>query len=231
MTTLLLLMPGTPMLFQGQEFAASAPFFYFADLDAELAELVRKGRREFLTQFPSVVDYSQRAPLTDPSDPATAARCVLDFGERHTHAAAYALHQDLLALRQSEAAFRTPRRGAVDGAVLSATAFALRFFSDHHLDDRLLIVNLGHDLSRASFAEPLMAPPTPDYDWTIRWSSENPVYGGGGTPAIWARDYADRAIPDASGADCYLFAGESAIVLSPCPRAPRTAPTPRRRTA
>ena len=30
MTALMLLAPGTPMLFQGQEFAASAPFLYFA---------------------------------------------------------------------------------------------------------------------------------------------------------------------------------------------------------
>ena len=37
MTALLLLGPGTPMLFQGQEFAASTPFLYFADHDPELA--------------------------------------------------------------------------------------------------------------------------------------------------------------------------------------------------
>jgi maltooligosyltrehalose trehalohydrolase len=35
MTALTLLMPGTPMLFQGQEFSASAPFLYFADFEAE----------------------------------------------------------------------------------------------------------------------------------------------------------------------------------------------------
>src|SRR5206468_6144294 len=37
MTALLLLMPGTPMLFKGQEFSASAPFLYFADYDADFA--------------------------------------------------------------------------------------------------------------------------------------------------------------------------------------------------
>src|SRR5262249_39652646 len=54
MTALLLLGPQTPMLFQGQEFAASAPFLYFADHRPELAEQVARGRREFLTQFPSI---------------------------------------------------------------------------------------------------------------------------------------------------------------------------------
>src|SRR5207249_11014894 len=50
-TTLLLLLPQTPMLFQGQEFAASAPFLCFADQRPELATLVRSGRRDFLKQF------------------------------------------------------------------------------------------------------------------------------------------------------------------------------------
>jgi maltooligosyltrehalose trehalohydrolase len=231
MTALFILMPGTPMLFQGQEFAASAPFLYFADHESELADMVRKGRMEFLTQFPSIADFEGKTDLADPADRTTFARCVLDLGERETHAAAYALHKDLLKLRREDVAFRAPRRGDVDGAVLSSCAFALRFFSSEHLEDRLLIVNLGHDLTRSSFPEPLMAPPTPALDWAVRWSSENPIYGGRGTPPAWAQDYADRAIADASGADTYLFAGESAVVLSPRPRAERTGTPPRRRTA
>ena len=47
MTALLLLGPATPMLFQGQEFGASSPFFYFADHHADLAQLVAKGRGDF----------------------------------------------------------------------------------------------------------------------------------------------------------------------------------------
>jgi maltooligosyltrehalose trehalohydrolase len=85
MTALLLLSPGTPMLFQGQEFAASAPFLYFADFEPELAEAVRKGRGEFLMQFPSIVDLLHRGALTDPSAVETFERCKLDFGERDTH--------------------------------------------------------------------------------------------------------------------------------------------------
>src|SRR5690606_37332303 len=44
MTALLLLGPWTPLLFMGQEFAASSPFCYFADHEPELARLVQKGR-------------------------------------------------------------------------------------------------------------------------------------------------------------------------------------------
>ncbi|MGH9640614.1 MAG: alpha-amylase family glycosyl hydrolase, partial [Bryobacteraceae bacterium] len=42
-TALTLLAPGTPMLFQGQEFAASSPFLYFADHKPELADKIAKG--------------------------------------------------------------------------------------------------------------------------------------------------------------------------------------------
>src|ERR1043165_7567770 len=50
LTALLLLAPQTPMLFQGQECAASAPFLYFADHKPEVARSVAKGRRDFLQQ-------------------------------------------------------------------------------------------------------------------------------------------------------------------------------------
>jgi maltooligosyltrehalose trehalohydrolase len=55
MTALLLLGPWTPLLFQGEEFGASTPFLYFTDVgDEPLREAIRKGRFEFLAQFPSV---------------------------------------------------------------------------------------------------------------------------------------------------------------------------------
>jgi maltooligosyltrehalose trehalohydrolase len=47
MTALLLLMPGSPMLFQGQEFSASAPFLFFADHEPTLAAAIREGRSAF----------------------------------------------------------------------------------------------------------------------------------------------------------------------------------------
>ena len=203
MTALTLLMPGTPMLFQGQEFAASTPFLYFADFEPELAEAIRRGRAEFLTQFPSVVDVLERGLLADPGALETFERCKLDFDERRTHADAYALHGDLLKLRREEGAFRRQHPGGVDGAVLSASAFVLRFSTPDHLDDRLVIVNLGPDLSRSSFAEPLLAPPT-GTDWEVGWSSGDPTYGGNGTPEVF---------PEGR----WLLPAETTLVLRPGP--------------
>jgi len=42
------------MIFQGQEFAASTPFLYFADHKSEIARAIAEGRRQFLSRFPSL---------------------------------------------------------------------------------------------------------------------------------------------------------------------------------
>ena len=183
MTALFLLMPGTPMLFQGQEMWASSPFLYFADHNPKLASAVQKGRGEFVRQFPSLASDAMQAALAPPHDASTFERCKLDWREREAHAPAYALHRDLLRLRKSEAAFRLHRPGAVDGAVLAPEAFVLRFLADSDPDERLLVINLGADLVAASFAEPLLAP-VAGATWTVQWSSEDPAYGGCGTPQV-----------------------------------------------
>ena len=180
-TALILLMPGTPMLFQGQEFWASTPFLYFADHQADLADLVRRGRREFLSQFPSLRSGSSRAIMADPDAEATFRASRLDWGEAGANQEVVALHRDLLRLRRDDPAFagRGPR--PVDGAVLGPEAFLLRFFEPDGAD-RLLIVNFGRDLVRRSIPDPLAAPPL-GRDWSVVWSSEEPCYGGEGTPS------------------------------------------------
>jgi maltooligosyltrehalose trehalohydrolase len=208
MTALLLLQPATPMLFQGQEFSASAPFLYFADFDPALNEAVRAGRGEFLSQFPSLVELHRRGVLPDPGAVETFERCKLDLRERESHGDAFALHRDLLRIRREEMGFGTPNHRGVDGAVLSASAFMLRFFTPRHCDDRLLVVNLGGDLARASFAEPLLAPP-PDTDWQLRWSSDDAAYGGPGIA---------EPFPD----ERWHIPAESAMLLTPGSRRPRS---------
>ena len=182
LTALMLLGPGTPMLFQGQEFAASTPFLYFADHQTELATLVQIGRKEFLTQFPTLAQPQPQAALADPADPDTFRRCKLDFTERQRHAQAYALHQDLLHLRRTQPALRQQCVGGLDGAVLSSEAFVLRFWGDEE-HDLLLLVNLGIDLHLDVAPEPLLAPPE-NRLWEILWSSEDLQYGGLGTAPL-----------------------------------------------
>jgi maltooligosyltrehalose trehalohydrolase len=179
MTALLLLAPGTPMLFQGQEFAATTPFLYFCDHQAELSKMVREGRGKFLAQFRSLALPEMQHVFGDPGNPSTFEKSKLDFSERQKNAALYCLHKDLIKLRREDPVFRQQRRGGVDGAVLSADSFLLRYFGGEH-GDRLLLVNLGRDLHCDPAPEPLLAPPH-NSRWTIIWSSEDPRYGGYGT--------------------------------------------------
>ncbi len=180
MTALTILMPGTPMLFQGDEFASSSPFLFFADHNPELAGLVRRGRAEFLAQFPSFALPEMQSLLLDPGNPSTFERCKLDLSERKKRAEVYALHRDLIWLRREDPVLRAPTRGQFDGAVLGPEAFLIRYFG-HPAGDRLLIVNLGRDLHLDPAPEPLLAPPE-QTRWQIRWSSEDPRYGGLGAP-------------------------------------------------
>jgi maltooligosyltrehalose trehalohydrolase len=180
LTAYFLLMPGIPMLFQGQEFGASSPFFYFADYKPELARQVRQGRGKSLAQFPSLATPEMQGELADPGAAETFRRSILKLDERETHAAIYALHRDLLALRRDDPVFgHRPCR--VEGAPLSEAAWALRYFADDNTD-RLLIVNLGRDLALEPAPEPLLAP-VEGQSWHVLWSSESPRYGGTATPA------------------------------------------------
>jgi maltooligosyltrehalose trehalohydrolase len=182
MTALLLLGPQTPMLFQGQEFGSSSPFLYFADHPLELARKVREGRTEFLMQFPSIAQPEVRERLADPADLATFECCKLDHGERTRHSEMWTLHRDLLALRRNDPVVARQGADGLDGALLSQTSFVLRFFSRDG-DDRLLLVNLGATFRFDPVLEPLVAPPR-SMQWKLQWSSEDPRYGGAGTPPL-----------------------------------------------
>jgi maltooligosyltrehalose trehalohydrolase len=182
MTALLLLGPWTPLLFQGEEFGASSPFMFFADVgDTAVREGTRKGRAEWLAPFLSISEKEAWDTLPAPNDPDVFVRCKLNFSEREKHRQLYDLHIDLLKLRKEDARFRQQIPGGIDGAVLAKTSFALRYFSKED-DDRLLLINFGDCQALHAISEPILAPP-PHCSWELLWTSESPRYGGTGTIA------------------------------------------------
>jgi maltooligosyltrehalose trehalohydrolase len=201
MTALLLLMPQTPLLFQGQEFASSAPFLYFNDCSAEEAPAVAEGRAKFLAQFRSYALPEIQAILPDPVEQESYERCKLDFSERERHSGVYALHRDLLHLRRELARHDATRLAT---ATLGPDALLLRYYP-FDMSTKLLLVNFGSDLRLASIPQPLVAPPA-GARWKLIWSSEDPLYGGTGSPEI-------------DTADGWRIPGEAAMMLAPVPLA------------
>jgi len=78
----LLLAPQVPMLFMGEEWAASTPFLFFCDFGPDLAAAVREGRRAEFARFAAFADPSRRARIPDPGAPATFAASKLRWEER-----------------------------------------------------------------------------------------------------------------------------------------------------
>jgi maltooligosyltrehalose trehalohydrolase len=97
-----LLAPQVPMLFMGEEFAASTPFLFFCDFGPDLAEAVSRGRREEFARFAAFSEPSARERIPDPSHPATFERSRLDWRERDAPARRdrLTLVRKLLALRR-----------------------------------------------------------------------------------------------------------------------------------
>ncbi|WP_433538651.1 malto-oligosyltrehalose trehalohydrolase [Micromonospora sp. CA-249363] len=131
---ILLTAPFTPMLFMGEEWAASTPWqFFTSHPEPELASAVRTGRRrEFASHgWPE-------GDVPDPQDPETFVRSRLDWAEldKPEHASMLAFYQRLIALRRSVADLSDPRMYAV---------------SVQH-GDQFLLMRRGDTLVVANFA-------------------------------------------------------------------------------
>lgn len=104
--------PFVPMLFQGEEWAASSPFQYFTDhAETELAKAVREGRRR---EFAAFGWRPEEVP--DPQARATFERSKLKWEElgAKPHAALLEWHRQLIALRRQELTLTDGQRDAVN---------------------------------------------------------------------------------------------------------------------
>jgi maltooligosyltrehalose trehalohydrolase len=104
-----LLGPFVPMLFQGEEWAATSPFQYFADHDSpELARLVSEGRKREFEAF-----GWDRASIPDPENRETFLRSKLDWNELTVipHSEMVSWYRDLIKLRRSVPALNNGEPG------------------------------------------------------------------------------------------------------------------------
>jgi maltooligosyltrehalose trehalohydrolase len=110
---ILLLGPNVPLLFQGEEWAASSPFQYFtAHEDPELGRAVSEGRRREFEAFGWQPD-----DVPDPQAEETFRRSLLDWDEiaLDEHAAMIDWYRQLIALRRS---MPHPTDGRLDNVIV-----------------------------------------------------------------------------------------------------------------
>ena len=181
-TALLLLSPQTPMLFQGQEFNSSSPFFYFADFKNELAKQVREGRADSLNQFPSI------------GNPATRAGCATQPTPKHSinrssiHPSARRTRQPSIFTATCFAfAGKIPPSADAGPAVLTAQSLASLPSSSASLPTTPTIASRSSTSAQDHLAvpapEPLLAPPD-GKEWEIIWHSEDLKYDGTGVAPL-----------------------------------------------
>jgi maltooligosyltrehalose trehalohydrolase len=144
---LLMVSPFVPMIFQGEEWAASSPFLFFADLQSkELREAVRKGRAA------EHASAGWREPPPDPIDVATRNRSVLRWDERDEpeHAGMLAWYRALIEARRTHAGLRATAAGSTrvrrDGDLVIVER-----------GDVSLVCNLGATPARAELRDVLLA--------------------------------------------------------------------------
>lgn len=163
---LLLLSPYTPLLFQGQEWAASTPWLYFTDHHAELGKLVTEGRRKEFATFAGFAADN----IPDPQDPSTFERSKLEWAELNEpmHQAMHALHRRLVELRRHPA-LGGRSRSAFHAAVLSDQMLCLR---RTHADATILLITNLHGSAELELSLRAETQPPAGRSWQLVFCTE-----------------------------------------------------------
>jgi maltooligosyltrehalose trehalohydrolase len=202
-SALLLLSPYTPLIWMGQEWAASSPFLYFTDHPEELGQAVTEGRRREFAGFSAFSDPAHRERIPDPQDPETFERSRLRWEERllPPHDGVLALYRELLRMRREEPALRRRDRDSFAVAALDGCALALR--REGPAGEALLLVcSFGGGTDAALDARDETRPPA-GRRWEMVLSTEEGRFGGGAEGEVASLDADGRL----------RIAGPGAVVL------------------
>jgi maltooligosyltrehalose trehalohydrolase len=176
-SALLLFAPETPLLFMGQEFAASTPFYFFTDHNPTLGKLVTRGRRDEFHAFPDFHDAELARSIPDPQKPSPFSASKLRLDERVTHAPVYLLYEDLLALRTGDPVLRVNDRTHAHATGLTARIVMVhRWWGAEH---RVLLANFGQRLTLDVAVHDELAQ-LPGLGWRLMVTTSDSRYGGSG---------------------------------------------------
>jgi maltooligosyltrehalose trehalohydrolase len=203
-SVLLMMVPETPLLFMGQEWAATAPFLYFTDHHAELGRQVSEGRRREFERFTAFSEPSVRERIPDPQAEATFAASRLDWTEqsRQPHAGTLELYRALIAMRRREAALRrTGRERAVAVALDDGTVAVGRSSASETV---IVVSRLTGSGSVDLGGVPVLPSDRTDLHWTSLLCSEEPRFAADPDPPVVT--WSDRG-------PTIRFARPSALIL------------------
>lgn len=177
LSALLCLAPYTPMLFMGQEWAATAPFPYFTDHPGEIGEKIRCGRLNEYREKKAVYGDDVIARMPDPQAESTFLSAKLRWDERKhgAHAQILALYREALRIRGAHAVFQSAPRDEWEAGALGGDALAIRWRDP--AGDWTLVFALGD----------AHLPPSPEFlrprtgrRWRLVFSTEDSRFGGAG---------------------------------------------------
>ena len=205
LSALLLFAPETPLLFMGQEWAATSRFLYFTDHHEELGRLVTEGRRQEFSRFKAFADEETRARIPDPQASTTfdASRLVWDEQERAPHAGTLELYRALLWLRRREKALHAGTR--FDVVELGGDGLALARTTPH--GEALLLVASLRGSAAYEYEHDRQGPAIPGDRWTVLLSTEERRFQ--------ADHQAAARLPDVTAHDplAIQFHGPAAVIL------------------
>lgn len=179
LSMLFCLLPHTPMLFMGQEWAASAPFPFFTDLPGELGARMGENRRKEFASRNAHYPPDMLAQMPDPKSEATFRRAKLNWDERTVapHTEILALYRECLRLRGRASVFQSPPRDVWQIAQLGDGTLGLRARDEQ--GDWLLLSSFAkaeeESLPNGDFLAPRRG-----RSWTPLLTSDERRFGGGG---------------------------------------------------
>lgn len=173
-----LLLPYTPLIFMGQEFAASSPFLYFTDHPAELGQLVAAGRRREFGVYAAFADPAAAARIPDPQaeDTFLRSRLPLDELNRSPGRDIQHLYRTLLALRRTDPMLRQQDRRMIHAQAITPDVLTVAWRHPH--TPRVLLANFG-SLSDVRLAD--VAQTLDHTTWRIVLDTSAEPFGGAGT--------------------------------------------------
>jgi maltooligosyltrehalose trehalohydrolase len=110
------LMPYTPLLFMGQEWAANTPFPYFCDLPDDLGASIGQNRLKEFRHYGATYPADVLARMPDPQSEGTFTAAKLNWSERDQprNAGVLALYRECLRLRATHSIFQSAPRSEWD---------------------------------------------------------------------------------------------------------------------